>query len=154
VSAAPRWRRLSIEAAAIILSILTAFAIDAWWEGQLEVREEQELLLGLSAEFEENAALLDTVVARSSRGRLHLQRLVGGSIQELSAIPPNETWVSVYEPLIRTWSRSPATGFLDATVNFGKLAPYVSVSSLPLSRRPAPTLRLSPKPGSYSQARP
>ena len=30
MSAAPRWRRLSIEAAAIILSILTAFAIDAW----------------------------------------------------------------------------------------------------------------------------
>ncbi len=41
------WRRLSIEAAAIVASILLAFAIDAWWEERGLLIEEQQVLQGL-----------------------------------------------------------------------------------------------------------
>jgi len=48
------WKRLYIEAAAIVASILIAFAIDAWWADRLERREVLVILDRLSAEFEAN----------------------------------------------------------------------------------------------------
>ena len=53
------WKPLLAEAAAIILSILAAFAIDAWWDLRSDVQEEREILLGLRAEFEEVAGRLN-----------------------------------------------------------------------------------------------
>ena len=38
------WKRTSIEAVAIVASILLAFAIDAWWAERAEERDEQESL--------------------------------------------------------------------------------------------------------------
>lgn len=45
------WKRLFAEAAAIVLSILLAFAIDAWWEDRTDRRSEQLLLQRLHADF-------------------------------------------------------------------------------------------------------
>ena len=39
-----QWKRISVEAAAIVVSILLAFAIDAWWAEQAEERDELESL--------------------------------------------------------------------------------------------------------------
>jgi len=46
-----QWSRLSIEAAAIVGSILLAFAIDAWWEDHQERENEEEYLLSLRQEL-------------------------------------------------------------------------------------------------------
>jgi len=40
-----RWKSLSIEATAIVVSILLAFAIDAWWE---ERQTEQDIIEDLA----------------------------------------------------------------------------------------------------------
>ena len=45
------WKRIAVEAAAIVVSILLAFAIDAWWDDRQERIEEREVLLGLKSEF-------------------------------------------------------------------------------------------------------
>ncbi len=45
------WKRLSIEAVAIVGSILLAFAIDAWWEERGERKSEIVLLERLRADF-------------------------------------------------------------------------------------------------------
>ncbi len=42
---------LLLEGVAIVVSILMAFWIDAWWEGQKDRHEEQELLVGLEIEI-------------------------------------------------------------------------------------------------------
>ena len=47
------WKRLIAEAAAIVISILLAFAIDAWWEGYGDRKSEQWLLHRLKADFVE-----------------------------------------------------------------------------------------------------
>jgi len=39
-----QWKRISVEAAAIVASILLAFAIDAWWADQADQRDEVESL--------------------------------------------------------------------------------------------------------------
>lgn len=48
------WKRLSVEAFAIVFSILLAFAIDAWWDERKERQFEQETLVGLEAEYEDH----------------------------------------------------------------------------------------------------
>jgi hypothetical protein len=53
------WKRLSVEAAAIVGSILLAFAIDAWWQERLERNDEREQLARLRAEFTENIRMID-----------------------------------------------------------------------------------------------
>ena len=60
------WRRLSIEAAAIVGSILLAFAIDAWWEERGLRIEEQQVLQGLREEF------LSVRNVLSEHGSVHL----------------------------------------------------------------------------------
>jgi len=52
------WKRLTVEAAAIVGSILLAFAIDAWWEDRNESELERRQLTAVLTEFEENAELL------------------------------------------------------------------------------------------------
>jgi len=53
------WARLGIEAAAIVVSILLAFAIDAWWHDKQDRELESKHLSGLRAELVANMALID-----------------------------------------------------------------------------------------------
>jgi hypothetical protein len=46
------WKRISVEAAAIVASILLAFAIDAWWDENVEDKREREILLALLDDLE------------------------------------------------------------------------------------------------------
>jgi hypothetical protein len=55
------WKRLAIEATAIVVSILLAFAIDAWWEERGERQAEIALLERLRTDFSEIQAALAVV---------------------------------------------------------------------------------------------
>ena len=48
------WKKLIIESLVIVTSILLAFAIDAWWDGRQELREERIILEQLHDEFIQN----------------------------------------------------------------------------------------------------
>ena len=47
-------KRLLVEVVAIVLSILLAFSIDAWWDERKERADEREVLASLYVEFEAN----------------------------------------------------------------------------------------------------
>lgn len=117
-----RWGRLVAEIVAIILSILAAFAIDAWWDGRKEVAEAAEILNGLIEEFSENADRIDETLVLSLRGRAGLQHFMSSSPEELASTAAQLGLDAVYEPFVRTWSVSPTVGFLRTTINSGKLA--------------------------------
>lgn len=70
------WKRLTIEAAAIVASILLAFAIDAWWEDRQNRQEEQQVLQGLHTEFEENRTILQRHLVRHLEDMQSLERLL------------------------------------------------------------------------------
>jgi hypothetical protein len=57
------WKRLSVEAVAIVGSILLAFAIDAWWEERLDRQMEQIDLERLHAEFKRNLNRMNEMVS-------------------------------------------------------------------------------------------
>ncbi len=54
------WLRIGAEAVVIVVSILLAFAIDAWWAGQQDREEEQVLLRALKEEAQYNLDQIDT----------------------------------------------------------------------------------------------
>ena len=54
-----QWKRISVEAMAIVASILLAFSIDTWWEYRNEREDEQEVLVNLLVEFEKSRVELD-----------------------------------------------------------------------------------------------
>lgn len=59
-----QWKRLTAEAVAIVLSILLAFAIDAWWESRAERAAERSAIDRLIVEFEYNLVELVTSKTR------------------------------------------------------------------------------------------
>lgn len=53
-----RWSRLVAEGAVIVLSILLAFAIDAWWSLEGERTREEAAIAGIAQDFTRHRALL------------------------------------------------------------------------------------------------
>ena len=79
-----QWKRIVVEAAAIVGSILLAFAIDAWWDDRQDRAEEQRIFVGLKSEIEENLRLIEI--------ELSYRNAVVDSILKLyeaSATPPS-----------------------------------------------------------------
>jgi len=74
------WKRISVEAAAIVASILLAFAIDAWWAERLERAAEREELSRLYDEFKSNYERLDAWV--SEGGHVDRQREAAFNVSE------------------------------------------------------------------------
>ena len=64
------WKRLAVEAAAIVVSILLAFGIDAWWDARNDVVEEREILIGLEIEYVDLRARLDQWARFNRNGAL------------------------------------------------------------------------------------
>ena len=53
------WPRILAEGGAIVVSILLALSIEAWWADRQDRAEEQGILLGLKSEFEQNLGLIE-----------------------------------------------------------------------------------------------
>ncbi len=53
------WARTGVEAAAIVGSILLAFAIDAWWQERGEQTREREILVALLDDFRKSKASIE-----------------------------------------------------------------------------------------------
>jgi hypothetical protein len=86
------WKRLSVEAAAIVGSILLAFAIDAWWEERLDRQMERGDLERLHAEFVRNLDRLNEMrtAGRAKAASAAMYELLAEHLgQDLPADIPN-----------------------------------------------------------------
>jgi hypothetical protein len=113
-------RRLLIEGAAIVISILLAFALDAMWEERQLRQWETSQLAALSVDMAENLASLDAIVkahGNSARNSESMLSLLGGVAVGDSVIIPNAFLVS----LISWRTADISTGSLDALLASGKL---------------------------------
>ena len=54
------WKRIGVEAAAVVASILLAFAIDAWWTEKIERYRTDELLRALESEWAADLQRIDS----------------------------------------------------------------------------------------------
>ena len=110
-----------VEALLIIVSILLAFGIDAWWEERRERIEEHEILLGLKQEFEQNQHAIESQVA------LHEDTL--GSLETLLRAIHLGHWESgeiTIDKAIQHLNSPPTTdlgsGVLSALLSAGRLS--------------------------------
>jgi hypothetical protein len=109
-----------VEGAAIVLSILLAFAIDAWWQRRAELQQAHDLVGSLHADFQASQA--------------HLEQWLGGtrkihraSLELLQAISDAERGEEISVPLelivavIGAPTYSPVDSTLDAAISSGQI---------------------------------
>ena len=113
------WTKISVEAAAIVASILLAFSIDAWWDGVKSRAEEQEILSLLRAEFEANQEVLTRTAG--------IHRLNLGAMQEIISVSESDIPITdeslglLFLQAAGTPHYNPATGALAATISSGRI---------------------------------
>ncbi len=93
------WKRISVEAIAIVISILLAFSIDAWWDEKQNTADERVLLESLLADLKNgkirlkndrrfNGAIRDAVVSLINAGNDTESKLTANEIDKLIG----DTW--------------------------------------------------------------
>ncbi len=120
------WKRLSVEAAAIVASILLAFAIDAWWEERLERRVEAGILDMLQKEFSANYDLLDemkercTSFCRANIGSNQVYEMIDQALA--ASVATIEVSDSQLDDLVTAPTFEAETPVLDGLIQSGQLA--------------------------------
>ncbi len=115
------WKRIAIEAIAIVGSILLAFAIDAWWDGQKDRETEQELLVSLIQEFEGAATEFDirwTEAEQRRNAATQLAALNDKTIVQADPDTLHRLWIQAYSPSIS----DPPEGALTSAIATGRMS--------------------------------
>ena len=110
------WKRLTAEAVAIVISILLAFWIDAWWEGRKDKLEEREILIGLEVEFVDLRERLDQWAKFNRTGVQFVEQFLSDSVTEMN-LRSIET-AFTYASLVNILDQG---GALDALLASGRL---------------------------------
>lgn len=113
------WRRVLLEGAVIVVSILLAFSIDAWWSNRIEQQREREQLVSMLTEFEASLSGLDEVLTSIQGHASDVESLI--ALLKAAGDEP----VMVPGPLLGsaiTWRTSDvSTSTLDALMASGDL---------------------------------
>ena len=110
------WKRLLAEATAIVLSILLAFAIDAWWEDRGDRQAEKLLLHRLKADFSEIQSAILMIEAEhreTSAACIALMSVPDGA--SIPSTPDYDRMVALVFLTSRTFN--PGTGAVAAFLN-------------------------------------
>ena len=114
------WKRIAVEATAIVASILLAFGIDAWWDEQKDRAEEAELRTRLTAEFSLNIERMDQVFWWNGR-----DAAVDIYNSIYSALDRNESTIEIPDLTLRRAMWAPTfeanTPVLDGLIRSGRL---------------------------------
>lgn len=114
-----QWKRFLVEGVVILVSILLAFSIDAWWDSRIEQHREREQLVSMLAEFKADLTGLDSVLTSIQGHAQNIDALIA-----LLKAADDET-VQVPGPLLGsaiTWRTSDvSTSALDALMASGDL---------------------------------
>jgi len=119
------WKRISVEAVAIVASILLAFAIDAWWDDFRQQRLSQTLLTDLEVAFAENVTLLEENIKLVTRYQEILKQFIEIEPDEAAQIPPEQTFdmlQSIWRPITAPNNNSLLIARLDS--EDGNLSEY------------------------------
>lgn len=112
--------RLFVEGIVIVLSILLAFAIDAWWDERQERIEEADILLGLQHEFVGNREELQRRITLHSEIMLAIKELLVASRQGYWDLE-NLTVDEAIGRLVSPPTSDLGSGVLDAMINAGRI---------------------------------
>lgn len=114
------WKTIAVEAVAVVVSILLAFAIDAWWTDKKESKVAQFALLALRDDFTASSQQLATVILSLETARTDFSRFRLSTAAELaeSDLETNRRFLTA---LVKNHTFDPVTTTLDASANDGRL---------------------------------
>jgi hypothetical protein len=114
------WLRILTESLAIVISILFAFSIDAWWDVRRDRDREADLLAGLLADFEASRPELVTRLngaRRIARNSARFMDLIAAApVGQVIRVPD-----SVVIAVLGTPTYEPSTNTLDAALSSGEI---------------------------------
>ena len=124
------WPRILAEGGAIVVSILLAFGIEAWWSARHLHLEEQNVLRQLTAEFQTNAHLL-------AERRQNHEEILRATQLVLSVTGPELDQEIAESPEVRAaidrmtrwWTYDPQMGVISGLTQSGRLS-IISSDSL------------------------
>ena len=114
------WKRIAVEAAAIVISILLAFAIDAWWAEKKEKDVERRTLQALRSDLIASNEELDRLLRGLADARSNFARFQSATPAELTKADP-ETVRRIVISLVTPASFNPITATHDALSSDGRL---------------------------------
>lgn len=126
------WKRLAIEAPAIVVSILLAFAIDAWWEERQTEQDIVEDLAVVQHELEENIRLVGVSINIMERAVAAKDRIIAELKANLDSATVDVSAADVYWAFFINPTLDPSLGGTDAWIASGQLG---VIESLELRRR-------------------
>lgn len=115
------WKRIAVEAAAIVASILLAFAIDAWWEERVDQSRSRDQLRSLAIEFGEVDLHLQDYESRL----LNLRQAVSDLLSHIgpeTEIQAADSLYAVIDFSFRASKMELPTASLQALLTSGQLA--------------------------------
>jgi hypothetical protein len=110
-----KWRTLLAESAAIVVSILLAFAIDAWWDSRGEIRLEREYLRGLRTELRGSYVEIESDLAFDEALFGDLRRVLN------RALTSDDSVMYVLQRAVVDRKFAPPRAVLDDLISSGRL---------------------------------
>lgn len=116
-----RLRESLREGAVVVISILVAFGLDAWWDHRGDLREEDEIIAALEAEFTSNRArLIDDI--EEVRGYTDAaQRLLDAAESDVTVAGDADSLGADLWRSLNWRTANVSTAALDAVVSSGRL---------------------------------
>jgi hypothetical protein len=114
------WPSIAVEAAAIVISILLAFAIDAWWSEKKESDVEHVALLALRSDFVASREQMAVVLQSLKSARAAFAHFRSATPAELTEIDPDAIR-QILTGLVKNHTFDPVTATLDALASDGRL---------------------------------
>jgi hypothetical protein len=114
------WINIAVEAAAIVASILLAFAIDAWWTEKKEADVEYVAIQALRSDFIASREQMARVLRSLESARVHFARFQSATPAELAEIDPAAIQ-PILSGLTKNHTFDPVSATLDALANDGRL---------------------------------
>ena len=112
-----QWKRISAEGAAIVVSILLAFSIQAWWDEYQEERQLHEILEALEEGFSGNLSLINESIEAVSANYELLNRFIQIDPEDIEKIPMGDrfrTLRAIWVPDTRNLNTGHLLKMLDA----------------------------------------
>jgi hypothetical protein len=114
-----QWKRISVEGAAIVFSILLAFSIDAWWDEQQERNDERSFLVAIRNELENNLTEIEKELTYRHAVDESIMKILAAGAGEIE-VDPDELDRLIGDLL--WWGKAKfQTGALDSTLLGGVL---------------------------------
>ena len=111
------WNRLVVEGLVIVVSILLAFAIDAWWDQQREVRDANDQVARVVSELRANVAILqaqDQSLEYTTRAAREFLSIMGPDVGPVSIQDIGSMMFRIYGVATLSLSNSATQNFLSS----------------------------------------